>query len=149
MSQLLGGKCCTEKPIILPEIALKWPQVYIVWKPITSSKHRYITLYANWWQKCYTRWKHRADLFGCDSCNTSVLSWLYWLMALKGVKMYSNFSLMFIWHIIKRSLWKSYIKVWKNQELFDLCAPVVDVYCVLCFLNGRMAVTAGYKLALW
>jgi hypothetical protein len=37
----------------------------------------------------------------------------------------------------------------ENQEMFELCAPVVDVYCVLCFLNGRIGTTVGHKLALW
>jgi hypothetical protein len=37
----------------------------------------------------------------------------------------------------------------ENQELFELYAPVVDVYCVLYFLNGRIAIRAGHKLALW
>lgn len=36
-----------------------------------------------------------------------------------------------------------------NQELFELYAPVVDVYYVLCFLNESIAIRAGHKLALW
>lgn len=48
---------------------------------------------------------------------------------------------MFLMEIIHQGL--------DSQELFGLYAPVVDVYCVLCFLNGSIAIRAGHKLMLW
>jgi hypothetical protein len=42
-SRPLGDKfCCTEKPIILPQVTFKWPKTQIQWKLVLFSKYWYI-----------------------------------------------------------------------------------------------------------
>lgn len=86
MPRLLWGKfSIREKPTVLPQITFEHQQVFIIRKPVLSSKHLCVALDAIYGQNCYTNWKQQADTFRCGSFNASTFSLRSWVVACRGL----------------------------------------------------------------